>query len=147
MIRKQLLVMGALVVVGLGVCAQADIVITTAQVFGRTAPVIISKDMIKGMKPGSVIVDLAVESGGNVEGSRPGEVVEFENVYIVGYENLPGRVAVHASQMYSSNLTNLVSHFWDNDKKEFVLKPEDEIIRGCLVTHDGQIFSETIKDK
>ena len=128
-------------------CAQADIVITTAQVFGRTAPVIISKDMIKGMKPGSVIVDLAVESGGNVEGSRPGEVVEFENVYIVGYENLPGRVAVHASQMYSSNLTNLVSHFWDNDKKEFVLKPEDEIIRGCLVTHDGQIFSETIKDK
>jgi NAD(P) transhydrogenase subunit alpha len=128
-------------------CAQADIVITTAQVFGRKAPLIVTRDMIKGMRPGSVIVDLAVESGGNVEGSKPGEVVKTDNVHIVGYENLPGRVAVHASQMYSSNLINLISHFWNKDKKEFILNLEDEIIRGCLVTHKGQIFSETLKNK
>lgn len=128
-------------------CAQADIVITTAQVFGRKAPVIVTKDMIQGMRPGSVIVDLAVDSGGNVEGSQAGEVVEIDDIHVIGYENLPGRVAVHASQMYSSNLTNLVSHFWDKEKKEFSLNLEDEIIRGCLVTHKGEIFSDTLKDK
>jgi NAD(P) transhydrogenase subunit alpha len=128
-------------------CAQADIVITTAQVFGRKAPVIVTKDMIEGMRPGSVIVDLAVEGGGNVEGSQRGKVVEINGVRVAGYENLPGRVAVHASQMYSSNLLNLISHFWDKEKKEFVLNLDDEIIRGCLVTHNGQIVSEILKNK
>jgi NAD(P) transhydrogenase subunit alpha len=126
-------------------CTQADVVITTAQVFGRKAPLIVSKDMIKGMRPGSVIIDLAAETGGNVEGSKPGETVEFNGVFIVGVENLPGEVAVHASQMYSSNIYNLLAHFWDKEKKEFNLDLEDEIIKGCLVTHNGEIFSETLK--
>lgn len=125
-------------------CALADVVITTAQVFGRKAPVIITSDMVSGMRPGSVIVDLAVESGGNVEGSRPGEVVDVNGVSIIGLENLPGRVSVHASQMYSSNLYNLLSHFWNKETKVFDLDLEDEIIAGCLVTHDGKIFSKTL---
>ncbi len=125
-------------------CAQADIVITTAQVFGRKAPVIITRDMIQGMRPGSVIVDLAVETGGNVEGSVSGQTVNINGVAIIGMENLPGRVSIHASQMYSSNVGNLIAHFWDKDGKTFNLDLEDEIIRGCLVTHNGAIFSETL---
>jgi H+-translocating NAD(P) transhydrogenase subunit alpha len=128
-------------------CAQADVVITTAQVFGRKAPLIVSEDMVKGMRPGSVIIDLAAETGGNVEGSKPGETVEIGGVFVIGVENLPGEVAVHASQMYSSNIYNLLSHFWDKEKKELNLNLEDEIIKGCLVTHNGEIFSETLKKK
>jgi NAD(P) transhydrogenase subunit alpha len=127
-------------------CALADVVITTAQVFGRKAPLIVSKEMVKGMKAGSILVDLAVETGGNVEGSKSGEDVEINGVHIIGLENLPGRVAVHASQMYSSNLINLISEFWDKDNNKFVLNLDDEIIKGCLVTHQGTIFSETLKN-
>ncbi len=127
-------------------CAQSDVVITTAQVFGKKAPLIITSDMIKGMKPGSLIVDLAVETGGNVEGSKLGEEVEVDGVRIIGLENLPGHVAVHASQMYSSNLGNLIGEFWDDESKTFKLDLEDEIIKGCLVTHQGNIFSETVKN-
>jgi len=126
-------------------CAQADVVITTAQVFGRKAPVIITRDMIEGMRPGSVVVDLAVETGGNVEGSEPGKTVDKNGVSIIGVENLPGRVAIHASQMYSSNVGNLITHFWDKESKNFKLDLEDEIIQGCLVTHNGEIVSETLK--
>ncbi len=126
-------------------CAQADVVITTAQVFGKKAPLIITSDMIRGMRPGSVIVDLAAETGGNVEGAQAGKVVEANGISIIGVENLPGNVAVHASQMYSSNVVNLISHFWDKEAKSFKLDLEDEIIRGCLVTHQGNIFSETLK--
>ncbi len=126
-------------------CAQADVVITTAQVFGKKAPLIITKDMVQGMRPGSVIVDLAVESGGNVEGSQPDKVVKINGVSIIGVENMPGQVAVHASQMYSSNVGNLITHFWDKENKSFTLNLEDEIIQGCLVTHNGDIFSETLK--
>ena len=127
-------------------CAQSDVVITTAQVFGRKAPIIITSDMIKGMKPGSLVVDLAVETGGNVEGSKLGEEVEIDGVRIIGLENLPGHVAVHASQMYSSNLGSLLLEFWDDESKSFTLDLEDEIIKGCLVTHQGNIFSETVKN-
>ncbi len=127
-------------------CAQSDVVITTAQVFGKKAPLIITSDMIKEMKPGSLIVDLAVETGGNVEGSKLGEEVEVDGVRIIGLENLPGHVAVHASQMYSSNLGNLIGEFWDDESKAFKLDLEDEIIKGCLVTHQGNIFSETVKN-
>jgi NAD(P) transhydrogenase subunit alpha len=126
-------------------CAQADVVITTAQVFGKKAPVIVTREMIRGMRTGSVVVDLAVETGGNVEGSEAGKTTEINGVSIMGMENLPGRVAVHASQMYSSNVGNLISHFWDKEAKKFNLDLGDEIIRGCLVTHDGTIFSETLK--
>ena len=126
-------------------CAQADVVITTAQVFGKKAPVIVTKDMISGMRAGSVIVDLAVETGGNVEGSKAGKITEQNGVKLIGLENLPGQVAVHASQMYSSNVGNLITHFWDKENKAFRLDTADEIVKGCLVTHNGEIFSETLK--
>jgi NAD(P) transhydrogenase subunit alpha len=126
-------------------CAQADIVITTAQLFGRPAPRIVDQPMIAGMQPGSVIVDMAVETGGNVEGSELNKVVEVNGVKIVGYANLPGLVPLTASQMYSSNLGNFIDHFWDKEGKFFNLNLEDDLIKGALITHDGELFSETYK--
>ena len=126
-------------------CASADVVITTAQVFGKKAPLIVTRDMIESMDKGSVIVDLATESGGNVEGSLPGEAVKVHGVTLVGMKNTPGRVSVHASQMYSSNVTSLILEFWDDETRQCTPSLEDEIIRGCLVTHDHAIFSETLK--
>jgi len=128
-------------------CAQADIVITTAQLFGRKAPRILTADMVKGMKPGSVIVDMAVETGGNVEGSVPDQDVDVNGVTIVGATNLAGHVALHASEMYAANLENLVSHFWDEESKAFNLDREDEIIEGALLTIDGEVVSEPIKER
>ena len=125
------------------VCSQSDIVITTAQVFGRRAPLIVTAEMVKSMKPGSVIVDMAVETGGNVDGSRLNEVVSVGGVQILGFGNLPGRVPIPASQMYSSNLSNLIDHFWDKEAKTFSLNGEDEIIKGCLITHEGQVVHPT----
>lgn len=126
-------------------CAGADIVITTAQVFGRKAPVIVTADMVAGMSPGSIVVDMAVETGGNVEGSRLNEEIEANGVKIMGLGNLPGHVAVHASQMYSSNLYNFLEHFWDKKEKKFVLKRDDEIIKGALVTHEGSVVNESLR--
>ncbi len=128
------------------VCAQSDVVITTAQLFGRPAPRIVTREMVEAMSPGSVIVDLAVETGGNVEGSELDKEVEVGGVKILGLANLPGRVCANASQMYSSNLGALIEHFWDDDKKEMVLDLEDEIIQGCLITHQGEIVHEQIRD-
>jgi len=122
-------------------CAMADVVITTAKLFGRRAPLIVTDDMIRNMKSGSVIVDLAVDSGGNVAGSRLDEVVNVNGVKIIGKENFPGEVPVHASQMYSSNLTNFVEEFWNEEKKEFNLNLEDDIIRDCLITHNNAIVN------
>ena len=127
------------------ICAQSDVIITTAQVFGRKAPVIVTRGMIAGMKPGSLIVDMAVEGGGNVEGSLCGEEVIINGVRVIGLDNLPGHVAVHASQMYSANITSLVSHFWDDGAKRFNLNLEDEIIKAALVAHGGEIRSEILK--
>ena len=126
------------------VCASADIVITTAQLFGRPAPLIVTAEMVSGMQPGSVIVDLAVESGGNVAGSQVGREVEVNGVRIIGLANLPGEVAVNASQMFSSNLYNLVEESWNTDEKRFELNFEDEIIKGCVITHGGKIVNEMI---
>ncbi|MCK5015422.1 MAG: NAD(P) transhydrogenase subunit alpha, partial [Candidatus Omnitrophica bacterium] len=130
------------------ICSHTDILITTAQLFGRKAPVIITKDMIDEMKPGSVIVDMAVESGGNVEGSKLEEEVKTDNeIRIIGFGNLPSRVCAHASLMYSNNLTNFVEMFWNDEEKKFNLNTEDEIIKGCLVTHGGQIVHDLLKKK
>jgi len=126
-------------------CAQADIVITTAQVFGRPAPRIVDRAMLAQMQPGSVIVDMAVETGGNVEGSELDKVMEIGGVKVVGLGNLPGKVALTASQMYSSNLGNFVAHFWDKETNTFRLNLEDDIIKGALITHDGALFSATYK--
>ena len=126
-------------------CADSNVVITTAQVFGRKAPVIVTAEMVAAMKPGSVIVDLAIESGGNVEGAVLGEVTDRNGVKIVGLANLPGRVPVHASQVYSTNLANLIEEFWNKEMKHFVLNLEDEIIKGCLMTHGGEIWNPKLK--
>lgn len=126
-------------------CAEADAVITTAQVFGSKAPRIVTADMIRGMRPGAVIVDMAVESGGNVEGSVPNEEVDVGGVRILGHTNLPSRVPYHASQMLSSNLVNLVEHLWDKDRGALAVDSPDEIARGCVVTRGGQLVNERVK--
>ncbi|HEX7038078.1 MAG TPA: Re/Si-specific NAD(P)(+) transhydrogenase subunit alpha [Pseudomonadales bacterium] len=128
------------------VIAQSDIVITTAQVFGRPAPKIVSLDMVKAMQPGSVIVDMAVESGGNVEGSQLDQVIDINGVKIIGQGNLPSEVARNASEMYSSNLFNLIDEFWDSEQKRLDLTPDDDIVRHCVITRDGAIVNETIKN-
>ncbi len=128
------------------VCAQSDVVITTAQVFGRRAPVIITEEMVAGMKPGSVIVDLAASTGGNVAGSRSGEVVTTESgVTILGLSDLPSSVALDASQMYASNVYNLIEHAWDAEAKALKLDSPDEIVSGCLLTHGGEVRDERVR--
>ena len=127
------------------IIAKSDVVITTAQVFGRKPPVLVTKDMIEGMSPGSVIVDMAAETGGNVEGSLPNEVTQISGVTIIGKANLAGSVAKDASQMYSANIFNLIEDNWDKEKNEFVIDFDDDILPGCLVTHGGEVVHETIK--
>jgi len=126
------------------VCASSDVVITTAQLFGRKAPLIVTQEMVHGMQKGSVLVDLAVESGGNVAGAEVDKEIYVDGVLIIGLGNLPGRVAVHASQMFSSNLYNLIDEFWDAEAKRFALNFEDEIIKSSLITHEGQIINAVI---
>ena len=128
------------------IISQSDVVITTAQLFGRPAPQIVGRDMVESMKPGSVIIDMAVETGGNVEGSVMNEVVEINGVKVVGQGNLPGEVARNASDMYSNNLLNLVMEFWDSEAKTLNLDPEDEIIAACVITREGAVVNETIKN-
>jgi NAD(P) transhydrogenase subunit alpha len=127
------------------VIAESDVVITTAQVFGRKPPVIVTRDMVEGMQPGSVVVDMAAETGGNVEGSVPNEVVDINGVTVIGKGNLPNYVCRDASVMYSSNLFNLVEDTWDEEEKRFVLDLENDILPGCVITHDGAVINETIK--
>ncbi|MDP7313489.1 MAG: Re/Si-specific NAD(P)(+) transhydrogenase subunit alpha [Pseudomonadales bacterium] len=128
------------------VISQSDIVITTAQVFGRPAPRIVTRDMVDAMQRGGVIVDMAVQSGGNVEGSQADAVVDVDGVSIVGVSNLPAEVSRDASQMYSSNLFNLVTEFWDEENKTFNLDLGDDILQGCVITHEGVIVNEAIKN-
>ena len=128
------------------VISQSDVVITTAQVFGRPAPKIVSADMVAAMRPGSVVVDMAVETGGNVEGSELNEIVDVNGVKIIGQGNLPSEVAKNASEMYSNNLYNLLDEFWDVEEKSLDLDPEDEIVASCVITRGGAIVNETIKN-
>jgi NAD(P) transhydrogenase subunit alpha len=128
------------------VIAKSDVVITTAQVFGRKPPVLVTRDMIEGMATGSVIVDMAAETGGNVEGSVPNEVVQIGGVTVIGKGNLAGEVPRHASQMYSANLFNLVEDSWSEDDKTFVIDFEHDILPGCIITHGGEVTNTTIKN-
>ena len=129
-------------------CSQSDIVITTAKLFGRPAPTLVDADMIAVMKRGSVVVDLAVETGGNVEGSVLNKTVENENgVKIIGLANLEGQVAKDASSMLAANFANLIEHFWDKDQGLVKLNPEDEVLRECLITHGGTVVHERFKEK
>jgi NAD(P) transhydrogenase subunit alpha len=129
------------------VCAQSDVVITTAQLFGRKAPLIVTRAMVEAMQPGSVVIDLAAETGGNVEVTELGKEVEVNGVRVIGIPNLPGKVPVHASQMYSSNVGNFIEHWWDEEAKAFELKRDDEIIEGCLITHGGEVVNQVIRER
>lgn len=124
------------------VIARSDVVITTAQVFGRPAPRIVSLEMIKQMRPDSVVIDMAVESGGNVEGSKVNQIVEVDDVQLVGFANLPAKVATHASEMYSANVFHYLEEFFNKDTKNFELDFEDEIAQSSVITHDGNIRIE-----
>ncbi|MBZ5588741.1 MAG: Re/Si-specific NAD(P)(+) transhydrogenase subunit alpha [Acidobacteriia bacterium] len=119
-------------------CAAADAVITTALIGGVKAPKLITADMVKSMKPGSVIVDLAAEAGGNCELTQPGRTVVVHGVTICGPENLPAEMPWHGSTLYSRNLTAFVLAFWKDGS--FKLDPDDEIIRGCMVSHAGELL-------
>jgi proton-translocating NAD(P)+ transhydrogenase subunit alpha len=124
----------------------SDVVITTAQVFGRPAPRIVTRDMVEGMRAGSVVVDMAVETGGNVEGSVLNEVADINGVKVIGFGNLPSQVSRNASDMYSSNVVNLLGEFWNTDSKTLNLDPADDIVKACVITRDGEIVNETIKN-
>ena len=120
--------------------AKQDIVITTALIPGRPAPRLVTAAQVASMRPGSVVVDLAVEAGGNVEGSAAGEVVETPNgVRIVGHRNVPSRIPFDASALYARNLFNLVSAFWDKDARAPLWKRDDEIVKGVLLSEGGAV--------
>jgi len=127
-----------------GHIAKQDIVITTALIPGKPAPRLISDAQIATMKPGSVIVDLAVEQGGNVEGSVAGEVVEKHGVKIVGHRNVPSRLAADTSALYSRNLYNLLSAFWNAESRTLALPDDDEIVKGARLTKGGKVVNERL---
>ena len=124
--------------------ASSDVVITTAAIPGRKAPVLVTDEMVRGMRPGSVVIDLAAESGGNVEGSRPGEEIDVQGVLVYGVRNLPSTMPVHASQLYSKNVTSLLEHL--APEGELKLDFEDEITKGTCVTHDGEVVHPQVKE-
>ena len=124
--------------------AKQDIVITTALIPGRPAPRLISDSQLESMRPGSVIVDLAVEQGGNVEGAVAGKIVERHGVRIVGHRNVPSRLAADASALYARNLFNFLAAFWDGESRTLSLPDDDEIVRGVRLTRDGKVVNERL---
>ena len=124
-----------------------DIVVTTALIPGRPAPRLISKEMVASMRPGSVLVDLAVERGGNVEGARPGEVVEAGDVKIVGHLNMPGRIAASASALYARNLYAFVETLIDKQNKTVAVDFDDELVKATNLTRDGAVVHPAFAPK
>jgi NAD(P) transhydrogenase subunit alpha len=122
-----------------------DIAITTALIPGRPAPVLITEEMVKTMRPGSVIVDLAVEQGGNCPLSRPGEVVEAYGVKIIGHLNVPSRIAVDAAALYSKNLLNFITPLIDKGTKQLAIDWDDEIVKGVALTRGGAVVHPALK--
>ena len=124
-----------------------DIVITTALIPGRPAPRLISAAMVQSMRPGSVIVDLAVERGGNVEGVKPDQVTNINGVKIVGYRNVPGRLAASASSLYARNLLNFVELLVDKKTKALAVNWDDEIVKATALTRDGAVIHPNFQPK
>jgi len=124
-----------------------DIVVTTALIPGRPAPKLVTKEMVASMKPGSVLVDLAVERGGNVEGAKPGDVVEVGDVKIVGYLNMPGRIAASASALYARNLYAFVETMIDKEKKALAVDWDDELVKATNLTRDGAVVHPAFAEK
>lgn len=123
-----------------------DIVVTTAQIPGRKAPRIITGEMVASMKSGSVVVDLAAETGGNVEGSEPGQTTVTDNgVTLIGAQNPPAKLAPAASLLFAKNLMNFVMLLIDKDKKAFVVNEEDDLVKGSLVTRDGKVVHPNLQ--
>ncbi len=128
--------------------AKNDIVITTALVMGRRAPVIVNAQMVAGMKPGSVVVDIASDAGGNCELTVPGEEIVTPNgVRILGWRNWPGRIPVAASNLYSRNLLTFLTTFWDKEAKAPNLPADDEIVKGVMLTRGGAIVHPDFQPK
>ena len=125
--------------------AKQDIVICTALIPGRPAPQLINETMVKSMKPGSVVVDLAVEAGGNCAGAEFGQVVEKHGVTIIGHANTAGRVAEESSKLFSRNLFNFLSPYFDKKTKSLIFDPEDEIIHGTMITKSGAIIHPVLE--
>ncbi len=123
-----------------------DVVITTALIPGRPAPKLVTADMVKSMKPGSIVVDLAVEQGGNCDLSEYDQVVEKHGVTIIGYANWPSRVAVSASNLYARNLFNFLQLMVDKESKQLKVNMEDQLIAGTRLTQDGEVIHERVKD-
>ncbi|HED37103.1 MAG TPA: Re/Si-specific NAD(P)(+) transhydrogenase subunit alpha [Ignavibacteria bacterium] len=123
---------------------EADIVITTALIPGKKAPVLVTEEMVKNMRPGSIILDMAVEFGGNCEVSEKDKVVTKHGVTIIGESNLPSLIPTHASEMYSKNILNLLNHISKEGKVELDL--EDEVIKGALITHNKEVVNPRIKE-
>jgi NAD(P) transhydrogenase subunit alpha len=124
-----------------------DIVITTALIPGRPAPKLVSKEMVASMRPGSVLIDLAVERGGNVEGAKPGEVVNVNGVKIVGHLNVPGRLAASSSALYAKNLLTLLDTMIDKKEKKLAVNWDDEIIKAIMLTRDGKVVHPNFQPK
>jgi NAD(P) transhydrogenase subunit alpha len=124
-----------------------DIVVTTALIPGRPAPKLISKDMVASMRPGSVIVDLAVERGGNCELAKPGEVADANGVKIVGYLNMPGRIAASASSLYAKNLYAFLEILIDKKEQALAVKWDDEIVKATALTRDGAVVHPSFTPK
>ena len=119
---------------------KADLVICTALVQGRRAPVVVSQPMVDNMKPGSVVVDIAADNGGNCAATVPGQVIVTANgVKVLGHRNWPGRIAVAASQLYARNLLTFLTTFWDKAGGKPNLPADDEIVRGVMLTRGGQV--------
>lgn len=125
--------------------AESDIVITTAQLFGRKPPQIISKQDIEGMKPGSVIVDMAAENGGNVEGSVAGSTEIINGVRVIGTGNWVNQVPKDATNLYANNLYNLIEDYYNKENNAFSLTLDDDILQGCVLCSDGQLLNNTLQ--
>ena len=121
---------------------EADIVITTALVPGKKAPVLVTEEMVKNMKPGSVILDMAVEFGGNCEPSEVGKTIIKHNVKIIGETNIPSLIPVNASEMYSKNLLGLIQHFSEDGK--LIIDKDDEILKSALISYKGEVVQEKV---
>ena len=124
-----------------------DIVITTALIPGRPAPKLVTADMVKSMKPGSVLVDLAVERGGNVEGAKANEIADVDGVKIVGYTNLAGKVAASASSLYARNLLSFIETLYDKAAKSLAVKWDDELVKATALTRDGAVIHPNFQPK
>jgi len=125
--------------------AEVDVVVSTALIPGKKAPVLVTSEMLKKMKPGSVLVDLAAEKGGNIEGSVAGKQVDVDGVTIIGYTDFPSRTAGHASQLFSKNVTTLLLSLV-NDEGKVAIDREDEVVDGCLLTYEGEVVHKALKE-